>query len=782
MQQVSLLDYDSVELGLRFVESRHIIQNNRRGFMQHLGSSFRRTITLTLILIGLFHIPAGPAFAWLQSGSFDRSYIAPTVKPVTHGYHTPLSVADQQTKARMSEAYGKLPMRFEANAGQTDAQVKFISRDEGYNLFLTPTEAVLALRNERAVSGPDQRSVVRMKLTGANPAPSIEGVDALPGKSNYLIGNDPSRWRRNVTSYAQVRYSSVYPGIDLVYYGNQQQLEYDFVVSPGADPNVIKLSFAGANRMEVDAQGDLVLHTEGGELRQRKPVTYQEMNGRRREIASRYVLRGGRQVGFELAAYDPALPLVIDPVLVYSTYLGGTGIDEIVDVTVDAAGNAYLIGHTFSADFPTVDPLQPAPGGTQTPNVFVTKLNANGSALVYSTYLGGDNTDLGFDIAVDQEGNAYLAGSTGSLDFPTMNPLQPAPSGLLDSFVTKLNPAGSSLIFSTYLGGGLIDLAYALAIDGQRNIYLTGYTQSSDFPTMNPLQPALSGAPDAFVTKLNSAGSALVFSTYLGGSDADNGNDIAVDHLSNVYLVGATNSIDFPTANPLQPELADSGPTRWGDAFVTKLDASGTAFIYSTYFGGNNRDTGNSVAVDALANVYLTGSTGSTNFPTMNPLQPSLAGGDDAFVAKLDQSGSALRYSTYLGGSTRDVGAGIAVDARGSAYVTGITRSNDFPTLNPLQPTPGISISKAFVSNLQADGSGFVYSTFLGGSFADSGAGIAIDVQGNAYVVGSTISVDFPTTPEAFQRELRGQIQDAFITKIGNLGYHKRRAPSWVHR
>jgi Beta-propeller repeat len=739
--------------------------------MQHLGSSFRQTITLTLILIGLFHAPAGPAFAWLQSGSLDRSYVAPTVKPGTYGYHTPLSVADQQTKARASEAYGKLPMRFEANAGQTDAQVKFISRDKGYNLFLTPTEAVLALRNEGAVSDTDQRSVVRMKFTGANPAPSVEGVDALPGKSNYFIGNDPSRWCRNVTSYRQVRYSSVYPGIDLLYYGNQQQLEYDFVVSPGADPNVIKLSFDGVDRMEVNAQGDLVLHTEGGELRQRKPVTYQEMNGRRREIASRYVLRGGRQVGFELAAYDPALPLVIDPVLVYSTYLGGTGMDVAQDVAVDAAGNAYLIGYTFSADFPTADPLQPAPGGTLTPDVFVTKLNVNGSALVYSTYLGGNNTELGFDIAVDQEGNAYLTGSTGSVDFPTMNPLQPALSGSQDAFVTKLNPAGSALILSTYLGGGLTDQANALAIDRQRNVYLTGYTLSSDFPTMNPLQPALSNSQDAFVTKLNSAGSALVFSTFLGGSDGDNGNDIAVDRRGNVYLVGATNSIDFPTANPLQPELADSGPARLGDAFVTKLDASGTAFIYSTYFGGNNRDTGNSVAVDALDNVYVTGSTGSINFPTMNPLQPSLAGGNDAFVAKLDQSGSALHYSTYLGGSTLDIGAGIAVDARGNAFVTGFTNSNDFPTLNPVQPTPGTPFSNAFVSNLQADGSGFVYSTYLGGNFADSGAGIAVDVRGNAYVVGSTNSADFPTTPEAFQRELRGPIQDAFITKLGNLGY-----------
>jgi Beta-propeller repeat len=737
--------------------------------MQNSGNPVRRTTTLTLILIGLFHLPVGPAFAWRRSGPPDRSSMDSTVNTEKYGYHAPLSGADQQTRARASEVYGKLPMRFEANAGQTDAQVKFISRGNGYNLFLTPTEAVLALRNETPVSGADQRSVVRMKLIGANSAPKVLGVDTLPGKSNYFIGNDPSRWRSNVPSYSQVRYSSVYPGIDLIYYGNQQQLEYDFVLSPGADPNTIGLVFDGADRMEVDAEGDLILHIEGGELRHRKPVTYQEMNGRRREIASRYVLRGGQQVGFEVAAYDPARPLVIDPVLVYSTYLGGTGADSAQGVTVDARGNAYITGYTFSPDFPTADPLQPAPGGSMASDVFVTKLNANGSALVYSTYLGGNGTEQGLDIAIDREGNAYLTGYTSSRDFPTMNPLQPAFAGFQDVFVTKLNPAGSALIYSTYLGGNLLEQGHGLAIDRQGNVYLTGFTLSSDFPTMNPLQPALSNSQDAFVAKLNSAGSALVYSTYLGGSDGDNSIDIAVDRHGNVYLVGLTFSIDFPTANPLQPRLGDSGPARSGDAFVTKLDASGTALIYSTYFGGNSQDIGTGIALDVRDNVYMTGSTISTNFPTMNPLQPSLGLGNAAFVAKLDRSGSALHYSTYLGGSGADEGTGIAVDARGNAYVTGRTNATDFPTLNPVQPTPVPPSFNAFLSKLKADGSGFVYSTLLGGSGLDLGGGIALDIRGNAYVVGSTSSADFPTTPEAFQTELRGVMDDAFITKVGNL-------------
>jgi Beta-propeller repeat len=737
--------------------------------MQHSGNSVRRIITLTLILIGLFHLPAGPAFAWRRSGMSDRSSVAPIVKTEKYGYRTPLS--DQHPRAWVSEAYGKLPMRFEANAGHLDARVKFISRGNGYNLFLTPTEAVLALRNKMEGTGADQRSVVRMKLIGANSAPRVEGVDALSGKSNYFIGNDPSRWRRNVTSYAQVRYSSVYPGIDLIYYGNQQQLEYDFVVSPGADPDAIELSFDGADRMEVDARGDLILHTEGGELRQRKPLTYQEMNGRRREIASRYVLRGGQQVGFEVAAYDPARPLVIDPVLGYSTYLGGTASDVAQGVAVDAAGNAYISGLTSSLDFPTAEPLQPAPAGGLGSDVFVTKLNANGSGLVYSTYLGGNNIEEGLDIAVDREGNVYLTGFTFSSNFPTMNPFQPAISGFGDIFVTKLNSAGSALIYSTYLGGSSVERGQGLAIDRQGNVYLTGSTLSSDFPTMNPLQPTLSKSQDAFVTKLNSTGSALVFSTYLGGSDADTGGDIAVDLGGNVYLVGGTSSIDFPTANPLQPAIADTGTTLRGDAFVTKLDASGTALIYSTYFGGNSSDIGNDLALDAHGNVYITGTTLSTNFPTMNPLQPSLAGGNDAFVAKIDQSGSKLHYSTYLGGSILDGGTGIAVDVRGNAYVIGSTNSNDFPTLDPVQPTPVTPSLNAFVSKLKGDGSGFVYSSHLGGSATDFGQGIALDIRGNAYVIGSTSSADFPTTPEAFQKELRGVSDDAFITKVGNLRY-----------
>jgi Beta-propeller repeat len=755
--------------------------------MRCSGSSVKRTMTLVLILMSLFHIPVGSAFSHRQPGSPVRSCFSPTIDTLAFGSPSDLLAAERMIKARVSDAYGKLPLRFEANAGQADREVKFLSRGSGYNLFLTPTEAVLALHSEKvmteASSQPSannkRKSIVRMRLIGANPAPRVDGDDALPGRTNYFIGNDPAKWRRDVTSYTKVRYRSVYPGIDMVYYGNQQQLEYDFVVAKGGNPKAIKLSFDGVQRIDVDGQGDIVLQTEAGQVRQRKPMTYQEVNGLRQEIASRYVLTGEREVGFELGAYDRTRPLVIDPVLVYSTYLGGLGFDNGTDIAVDAQGNAYVLGSTTSLDFPTVNPIQPTLGGSPNlPDVFVAKLNREGSALIYSTYLGGNSLDQPGDIAVDKEGNAYVTGHTLSPDFPISNALQPVKVGLSpDAFVAKLNASGSAFFYSTYLGGSGIELNTAMAIDREENVYVTGTTASIDFPTSNPLQPSLAGGQDAFLVKLNSAGSALVYSTYLGGGNAESFVDIALGRHNNIYLVGSTTSNDFPTANPFQPGLADDpGLVRGGDAFLTKLAADGSALIYSTYLGGARRDDGNSVIVDKFDNAYVTGVTESTNFPTVNPLQSVLAGPADAYVAKFNRSGSALKYSTYLGGSFVDFAVSIALDARGNAYVTGQTTSSDFPTFDALQPIPAgpspIPI-EGFVTQLKADGSGFVYSTYLGGSIGDVGTGVTVDTRGNAYVVGSTTSADFPTTPDAFLSKSPGG-NNGFIVKIRDRRHRHR--------
>src|SRR6266542_3161600 len=461
-----------------------------------------------------------------------------------------------------------------------------------------------------------------MKLIGADPAPQMEGLDRLPGRSNYIIGRDASGWRRNVESFAKVRYRSVYPGIDLIYYGNQRQIEYDFVVAPGADPNVIRLGFVGLDQVNIDAQGDLVLKTANGEIRQRKPVAYQEVDGIRREITCSYALKDKQEVGFELGEYDHTRPLVIDPVMAYSTYLGG-GSDANYpgSIAVDAAGNAYVTGVTYALDFPTSNPLQPNPAGNG--DVFVAKLNPEGSALVYSTYLGGGDDRLPFDddedpkgIAVDRFGCLYLAGTTASPDFPTANPLKSTlADGDRDAFVTKISADGSAFVYSTYLGGGDFDEAWDLAVDASGAAYVTGKTFSPDFPTVNPLQPVLSGTSDAFVTKISPTGSALLYSTYLGGTRGEWGFGIGIDSRNSIYVTGLTLSDDFPTLDAAQP-IPDGSPDIPDNGFVAKLKADGSRLIYSTYLGGRGVDEGDLIAVDARGNAYVFGFTDSDDVPT----------------------------------------------------------------------------------------------------------------------------------------------------------------------
>ncbi len=704
---------------------------------------------------------------------------------------------DQQIRARASEAYGRLPLSFEMNDGQTESRVKFLSRGSGYNLFLTPTEAVMELqiaergaRNEhRGLSGSilDPRSsildppaasrkpeptVLRMRLMGANPDPQVAGIDRLPGGSNYFIGNDPKKWRTNVAQYARVQYKDVYPGVDLVYHGNQRRLEYDFVVAPGADPTVIKLDFQGVREMRLDASGDLVLRLAGGEVRQPRPVVYQEVAGARQTVAGSFLIKGHREVGFDVAAYDVSKPLVIDPELVYSTYLGGGKDDIGVDIAVDAAGSAYVTGKTISTNFPTANPLRPALVGLSS-DIFVTKLNPAGSALVYATYLGGSSGDVGWGIAVDTAGNAYVTGLTSSDNFPTRNPVQSALMGAaFDAFVTKLNPSGMELVYSTYLGGNGDDFGFAIAVDAGGNAHVTGSTASRNFPTANPLQPANGGFDellgDAFVTKLNAAGSALVYSTYLGGSRDEGAFGIAVDGGGNALVTGFTNSPNFPLANALQPALG-GGLMLGADAFVTKINPAGSALVYSTYLGGRGDDAGGGITVDRAGAAYLTGVTASNNFPTRDPLQPAFAGGTnfriDAFVTKVEAAGTALSYSTYLGGSGDELGYGIAVDADGNAYVAGTTTSTDFPNRNPAQPAFGgagpAHRSDAFVVKVNAAGGALVYATYLGGSGDDIGLRVALDGAGNAYLTGATASRNFPT---------RAPLQPAYGGQSRELG------------
>jgi len=688
-----------------------------------------------------------------------------------------------------------LPLNFELNQGQTHKRVKFLARSDGYVLFLTATEAVMALDNpathknvkddsespaSREQKQKPSRSIVRMKLKGANPTPEIKGLDPLPTRSNYFTGSDPTAWRTGIPNYARVRYAQVYPGIDMVYYGNQRRLEYDFILAPGANPENIEIAFNGIQDLEISRLGDLVLHTQQGDLRQSKPIAYQEVNGVKEEVSVSYIPLGTGRVGFQLGSYDPTKRLVIDPVLVYSTYLGGSGFDQGYAIAVDALGNAYVTGQTAAIDFPTTaGAFQTNYGGG---DAFVAKLNPSGSALVYSTYLNGAS---GNGIAVDSAGNAYVTGDAGPLTFPTTaGAFQTAPVGF-DTFVTKLNATGSALVYSARFGGNLDDFGRGIAVDGTGNAYITGWTVCRStvctFPTVNAFQPNFAGGNnDAFVTKIDSTGASLVYSTYLGGGKIINGTEdwgegIAVDSFGSAYVTGYTYSPDFPmTAGAFDT-------TRAGlDAFVTKFTPDGASLVYSTFLGGAGREQGQGIAVDANGNAYVTGITESFDSPFTSAYEGfpvtsgafQTKGSYDAFVTKLNSKGSALIYSTYLGGTAGvDRGWAIALDAANNAYITGDTASTNFPVVNAIQGSYGGGATDAFVTKLNASGSGLLYSTFLGGNLTDEGRGIASNGSGDVFVTGDTSSANFPTS-NPLQINNGGGIEnhdDAFVVRIGDF-------------
>jgi len=687
---------------------------------------------------------------------------------------TPASAAPAvapEVKAQAQASYGKLPLSFEVNQGQTDAQVKLLARGQGYTLFLTPTEAVLSLKKPQAKAEASPSSirsssaasetigtVLRMRLIGANSAPKIVGREPLPGRVNYLIGKEPGKWHTQVPIYGKVAYEGVYPGVDLVYYGNQGQLEYDFVVSPGADPQQIELAFQGADNIGLNPAGELVLHAQKGDIRMHKPVIYQEIDGIRKPIDGGYVFKAGRTVGFQVSAYDTARPLIIDPILVYSTYLGGSDQDNSSSIAVDLQGRVYVAGFTRSSDFPVLNAPQSTIGGRY--DAFVAQLTADGTALGYATYLGGSGDEDSAGIAVDLWGQATIVGDTSSSDFPTYNALQSALDGGLDGFVTQLTADGSALRYSTYLGGSRGDEVKDIAVDLWGQAIVTGHTDSSDFPAHNALQPTIGGRYDAFVAQFTADGRTLRYATYLGGNHDDFGDGIAVDLHGRAYVTGSTRSTNFPTVKSFQPVYG--GGER--DCFVAQLTADGTALGYATYLGGNHDDVGDGIAVDLQGRAYVTGSTRSTNFPIHNALQSASGGEIDGFVAQLTADGRALHYSTYLGGNEDDYGRDIAVDLQGRAYVTGGTRSTNFPTVKPFQPVYGGDGGDGFVAQFTADGRALRYASYLGGRYDDFGDGIAVDLHGWVYVAGTTLSSNLPTN-NALQPVFGGS-SDAFITKI----------------
>jgi Beta-propeller repeat len=710
--------------------------------------------------------------------------------------------------------YAQLPLSFEANKGQTDRQVKFISRGDGYVIFLTPSEAVLSMKQVQArsprldlVRGPDHlglgigneqrlakeprqaatNTFLTMRVVGANPSAEMVGLNAFPGKSNYFIGNNPKMWRTGVSNYARVICKEIYPGVDLVYYGNQRQLEYDFVLAPGADPSRIDLVIAG-DRQEpisaqqvagstsetrkasegsskewssaIDSQQDLVIRGGTSVVRFHKPVVYQptQADGQSRTLVEgHYVLKADNHIGFEVGAYDRNRPLVIDPTLSYSTYLGGSGDDSGLGIAVDSEGNAYVTGYTESTNFPTEGPIQASYAGGAD-DVFVSKFDPTGSTLLYSTYLGGAGDDVGEGIAVDSSGNAYVTGYTNSTDFPTMNAFQAANGGGYDAFVTKVNSTGTALVYATYLGGKGNDYGYGITIDSSGNAYVAGQTGSGSFPKKLAFQKILGGKTNAFVTKFNAAGTALVYSTYLGGSDSDRAYGVAVDSSGSSYVTGSTNSTNFPTKNPIQPALGG-----YSDIFITKFNPAGSALVYSTYLGGKAPDSPSSIVVDSAGNAYVAGGTMSSNFPTQNPFQATKLGTYNAIVTEVNATGTAWVFSTYLGGSLDDFGGGIGVDGSGNVYVGGYTRSTNFPTENPIQLHLRGSWNM-FVTEFAPGGGSLVFSTYLGGNHLNYSYGLALDSSANVYATGGTEATNFPIK-NAFQSTNAGGF-DAFAVKI----------------
>jgi hypothetical protein len=660
-------------------------------------------------------------------------------------------------------AYGNRGLVFEPHQSAGGGMPWFTAHASSRNLLFGASGMVSEWGLGAGASDPQPEIAMRLAGARGNVAPQAAGPQA--GSANHLVGS-PGRWRLGVPLFEKIRYAGLYPGIDLVYYGNQNQLEYDFVVAPGASWRSIRLEFTGAKAVEIDQYGDLKLQTSWGWLRHRRPRVYQQLARSRREVSGHFVLLGGRQAGFEIGAYDPGVPLVIDPTLVYASYLGGNAADNGYSVAVDSSGCAYTVGETWSPNFPLLNPMQSVPAGDT--DIFVTKWNAAGNRILYSTYIGGSNRDVPLGIAVDAAGNAYIAGFTYSANFPiTSGALRSSFSGQSKAFVLKLSPSGNSLIYSTFLGGSGSDYATGIAVDATGQTYIPGYTASVDFPVSpNAFQGFYGGGEfDGFFAKLNAAGSQLVYATYLGGIGNDTAFAVALDPAGDVYLTGQTQSSNFPVFQAFQTTNSES------DAFVVKLNAS-SQVLYSTYLGGTGSSTGTGIAADAAGNAYVAGYTNAPDFPvTSSAYQPSSHGGYDTFVAKLSADGSTILAATYFGGSGAENTSGIALDGSGDVFVAGSTNSIDLPMQAQLQTYGGGG--DAFIAAFNNQLSSLYFSTYYGGAESDTGAGIALDSSGNAYLTGSTNSggstLGIPVTTGAFQTSWQGSV-DAFLAKYSFSG------------
>jgi len=666
------------------------------------------------------------------------------------------------------------PLCFTENKGQWDERALYMSQAGAANLWFTSEGVYYQFFRQIASDKSEEQAGIdlpykrgnpqgdsieqlffKASFINGNPNPEAKGNGLIEYRCNYFFGNDSAKWYMDVPNYQSIYYEEIYPGINLRYYGNKMQMEYDFIVSPGADYRCIRIQYEGVESLSINSFGDLVVETGWGSIIERKPFIYQVDGRNYHQLEGTYEISEGNSFFFNLEGHpNPELPLIIDPILVYSTFLGGSGPEKGFGIAVDDSGCAYVVGATYSPDFPLQNPYQ---SSAIILDVFITKLASSGNSLIYSTYLGGSDWDQGLGIAVDSFGAAYITGLTASVDFPIINHYQGF-QGDVDVFVTKLSSSGNGLAYSTYLGGFGAEEGSGIAVDSSTNAYVIGYTGSPNFPILNPVQ-TYQGADDAFITKLSSLGNSLIYSTYLGGSDGHDGAiGIALDGSGCAYITGVTYSADFPTLNPYQAFLGVY------DIFVSKLTDEGNSLAYSTCLGGSDGDVGYGIAVDDSGCAFVTGKTLSPDFPVLNPLH-GYRGNDDGFVTKLSSSGDSLIYSTYLGGSKKDNGTAIVVDGSGCAYITGFASSPDFPILNPYQAYQGFV--DVFVAKLSGSGHSLIFSTYLGGSDLEEGNGIAVDDSGCIYVTGFSESINFPVV-EPYQ--IYQASSDVVIAKLCNIG------------
>jgi hypothetical protein len=719
------------------------------------------------------------------------------------------STPTQPEVARAQQAavrYGQLPLTFEANQGQTAGQVKFLSRGKGYTAFLTGNGMILSLRpsqgsarqpnaNNPATAAAQAPTVLQFTLVGAAANPTVVGEDLQPGKVNYFIGNDPTKWQTNIATYGKIRYHNVYPGIDMVYYGNHRQLEYDFAVAPGADPNQIQFAIAGANSISLDSSGNLVLDTGNGDLHFERPMIYQESNGVRVPVPGAYVMKDATHIGFSVSAIDPTKPTVIDPVLVYASYLGGAGDDVATGVAVDSTGSVYLAGYTDSTDFPIATLGSLPPGNT---HVFVSKFDPSGSNLVYSDYLGGNNYEYGFALTINSADEVYVTGSTASSNFPVVNAYDSTYPGSFNIFLTEISADGSTLLYSTYFGGNGSDLPSSIVLDSSSDVLIAGNTTSTNFPVSNAYQSTVSANQGGvfgnygFLSKFTPDGSALVYSTYFAGntnvsyncggtpcwsSPYSGINGLAVDAGGNAYVGGTTNTYNFPTTSNTY-QTSNSAPENGTVAFVSKFSSSGT-LTYSTYFyeSSGAMTAVNGIAVDSSGSAYVTGtafSDGTFPLTTTAICDPSVYGEncEFSFVTKFNSTASSLLYSTFLGPYNLSTPVAIALDANDDAYILGSTNSTTFQLVNGIEgfSTEGTqyvvgSDYDILLVEIDPAAASQLFATYLGGSGNNTAGAMVLDASANIYVTGSTDSIDFPVSQGSFQ-EIIGGNTDAFIAKV----------------